>query len=112
MCTCFVVRQLGLTGLQPPSKIFVQLDDVVLGKNNRDIFSHFVRYSAGQHGTNHVPSFDGTQFTSWNFFACTTNTWGNVANRVRLTRYLSAHVHSKAHNTHFVAMTFFWHPGH
>ena len=64
MHTCFVVRQLGLTGLKPPSKIFVQLDDVVLGKNNWDILTPLVRYTAMQHRANHLPSFDGTQFTS------------------------------------------------
>ena len=71
MHTCFVVRQLGLPGLESPSKMFVQLDDVVLGKNN---LGRFVRNPTMQKGKSLVPSFDGTQFTSWNFFACTTNT--------------------------------------
>jgi hypothetical protein len=35
-------------------------------------------------GTYTLPSFMGTQLTSWNFFAWTTNTSGNVANRKSL----------------------------
>lgn len=31
-----------------------------------------------------ISSFVGTQFTSWNFFAWITRTWGKVANRDRL----------------------------
>ena len=49
----------------------VTLHYVVLGKNS---LGRFIRNPTMQKGKSLVPSFDGTQFTSWNFFACTTNT--------------------------------------
>ena len=39
----------------------------------------------------YAPSFVGTQFTSWNFFAWTTSVSGNVAKRACLSRTHAHH---------------------
>lgn len=91
--TISVVLQFHLSLLLASAKEFIQDEDIVCWENHGNIYARsLISKPPLKADPSASPNFTGTQFTNWNFFACTTRTSGKVANRTCLERTISGEV--------------------